>query len=251
MTTHALGWDELFRADAGQSSGVAFMTVVHALANQAETVLDVGCGRGWWASDGVYRPFLDLRGPGRTIIGIDVDDDGEDNGNLDEFRRIGAGGRWPVADASVDVAVSDWVLEHVEDPRAFVDELTRVLRPGGVVVARSVSRHSLLSLAARAVPNARHATVLARVQPGRDVADIFPTSYRMNTEKALAKLFGADYEWSVRHMVGLHQYFGPWPRLARAISATEPRLPKALQMTLILCARKRGSTSETTRHTAP
>ncbi len=92
---------------------------------------------------------------------------GADNPVLDEFRLIGEDGRWPLDDASVDLAVSDFVLEHVTDPEDFVRELARVLRPGGVFIARTISRDSVLAAAARIVPNDRHAGALGHLQPGR------------------------------------------------------------------------------------
>ena len=67
---------------------------------------------------------------------------------IDEFRLIGPDGRWPLDDASVDLAVSDFVLEHVTEPEAFVAELARVLRPGGMYIARTISRRSALAAAA-------------------------------------------------------------------------------------------------------
>ncbi|MBL8701695.1 MAG: class I SAM-dependent methyltransferase [Alphaproteobacteria bacterium] len=40
--------------------------------------------------------------------------------------------RWPAEDASIDVAVTDLVLEHIEDLAPIFAEAARVLRPGGV-----------------------------------------------------------------------------------------------------------------------
>ncbi|MFF0341878.1 methyltransferase domain-containing protein [Kribbella sp. NPDC004875] len=40
----------------------------------------------------------------------------------------------PFADESVDVLRSERVLQHVDDPAAVVEEMTRVLRPGGRIV---------------------------------------------------------------------------------------------------------------------
>jgi SAM-dependent methyltransferase len=135
--------------------------------------------------------------------------------------------------------VSDWTLEHVANPQQFVAELTRVLRPGGVLVARTISRHSPLSLVARTVPNTRHAGVLRVLQPRREARDVFPTEYRMNTRKDIAALFDRDYDWAVAHRTGLDQYLLPWPRLARVAAVTEPRLPSALRASMVLYARKR------------
>lgn len=233
-----LGWAPIFAPDADSDSTVAFCSIIHALLPGAETVVDVGCGRGGAVATTDGSDPLDFRGPGRRVIGIDVDEVGVDNPVLDEFRPI-TGSRWPLEDGSVDLVVSDWTLEHVEDPESFVRELTRVLRPGGAFVARSVNRNSVTALGARMVPNRHHAKVVARMQPGREAQDVFPTVYRMNTRKALARLLDRDYEWSAMSFGGLHHYFGPWPLVSRAIRAAEPRFPRANRLTLLLTARKR------------
>jgi ubiquinone/menaquinone biosynthesis C-methylase UbiE len=241
MSTAPPFWDEVFDpAFAGADSLLRFRGTAHALAAHAAVILDVGCGRGAWVADGKYRAIEDMRGAGRTVIGIDIDPSAEQNRTIDEFRLIEhEAAPWPVEDSSVDLALCDMTIEHVTDPGSFVRELTRVLRPGGAFVARSVSKHSLLATAARLVPNHRHAKVVGKLQPERQAADVFPTAYQMNTEKDLGALFGADYDWSVAHCGGLHHYFHPWPRLARAIAASEPRLPKATQTTFVLYARKK------------
>lgn len=243
--THSLGWDEVFDpGKSGWDSVVSFLGVAQALAARAKVVVDVGCGRGSMA-DGLTdhaesgMVFHDLRGPGRHVIGIDLDPVGAQNPIIDEFRMIDDAGHWPLADASVDLGVSDFVLEHIDDPEAFVAELARTLRPGGVFVARTISRWSLLSFTARRVPNEKHPGWLSKLQPGRLEKDVFPTRYRMNSERDLARLFDTEFDWTVRHRVGHEQYALRWPRLARTIMAVEPRLPKAMQMTLVVYARRR------------
>ena len=238
--TDALGWDEIFDVQkSGWDSIVTFLGVAHALASEAQTVVDVGCGRGGMADHGRAAVFHDFRGPGRHVIGIDIDPVGATNPLLDEFRAIGPDLRWPLDDASVDLAVCDFTLEHVDDPAAFVAELARTLRPGGAFVARTISRYSPLSAAARAVPNDKHARWLSVLQPNRQEKDVFPTRYLMNSERALHNLFDAQFDIVIKHRVGMEQYFLRWPRTARAIMAVEPRLPKAMQMTLVLYARRR------------
>ncbi len=125
-------------------------------------------GAGWWASTSIAAA--------------------SQNPIIDEFHLMGDDQRWPIADGVVDLAVSDWVLEHVQDPALFVAELTRVLRPGGVFLARTVSRHSPLSIGARMVPNRAHSRVLKVLQPTRLEKDVFATAYRMNTRPALHAL---------------------------------------------------------------
>lgn len=45
-----------------------------------------------------------------------------------------------IADSSVDVVVSFETIEHIKEPRAFLVECKRVLRPGGVVVCSTPNR---------------------------------------------------------------------------------------------------------------
>jgi SAM-dependent methyltransferase len=225
----------------GTDSAHVFFVSSQALAARATLVAEVGCGRGAAVElDQPGGPWQDLRGPGRTVIGIDIEDAGTDNPVIDEFRLIGEDGRWPLDDASVDLAVSDYVLEHVTDPEAFVGELARVLRPGGTFIGRTVSRHSLLSFAARVVPNKRHADAVARLQPDREAQDVFHTAYKMNTRKDLARVLDADFDWAIAQRTGLEQYFKPWPGFRRVVGTTERFLPKSMWMGLVVFARRRG-----------
>ncbi len=221
-------------------SGHVFMVTAQALAARSSLIAEVGCGRGA-RIDPQRRDqaWEDLRGPGRRVVGIDIDPAGKENPFIDEFRVIGDDGHWPLEDASVDLAVSDFVLEHVTEPEAFVNELTRVLRPGGVFVARTISRGSLLSLAARLVPNRSHARILRVLQPGRLECDVFPTAYRMNTRRDLAELLDKDFEWAAASRTGLEQYLLRWPRLAKTVDSIERRLPRSTHMALVVCARRR------------
>lgn len=240
MTSGALGSFRFFDDDrASLDSSLAFFGTAQALATDAAVVVDVGCGRGAAVDppDG-GRPLQDLRAGSRTIVGIDVDPAAAENPVIDEFRLI-QGGRWPLNNSSVDLAISDWVLEHVEEPAHYVAELRRVLRPGGAFLARTISRHSLLSAAARAVPNDSHTWVLQRLQPSRDARDVFPTAYRMNSRSVISVLFGPDFDWAVIHRPTLDQYFGPCPRIARLVAVAEPRFPRNLQSVIIISARLR------------
>jgi SAM-dependent methyltransferase len=83
-----------------------------------DEVLDVYCGT---------RPYDDLLPPGATCLGFDIDDR---HGVADVVSRAFL----PFADASFDVVVSLEAFHYVSDPTRGVDELRRVLRPGGRVV---------------------------------------------------------------------------------------------------------------------
>lgn len=50
--------------------------------------------------------------------------------------RLFDGTRLPVPDASVDVVWASYCMQHFRDPRAMLQEIHRVLRPGGMLVCR-------------------------------------------------------------------------------------------------------------------
>lgn len=55
-------------------------------------------------------------------------------------------GALPLEEASVDTAAAIEVIEHLENPRAFVRELVRVTKPGGWLAISTPNQLSLLSL---------------------------------------------------------------------------------------------------------
>jgi 2-polyprenyl-3-methyl-5-hydroxy-6-metoxy-1,4-benzoquinol methylase len=55
-------------------------------------------------------------------------------------------GRIPLADAAADVVVAVETIEHLENPRAFVRELVRVVKARGVLIVTTPNQLSLLSL---------------------------------------------------------------------------------------------------------
>jgi len=168
---------------------IRFYARVRELLPEDGVALDIGCGRGTQDDDPVRirRDLRILRGHCRRVIGIDVDPVAAENRFIDEYRPIEPGRPWPVEDASIDLALADFVLEHIEDPDAFFAEAARVIKPGGFFAIRTINVNSYLGLASRLVPSGLHAKTLRRAQPGRQAQDVFPTVYRVNTRKRLAR----------------------------------------------------------------
>jgi SAM-dependent methyltransferase len=132
-----------------------------------------------------------LKGKAKKVIGIDVDPAVEENPSLDEFKVITPGARIELPDQSVDMILSDWVLEHIDDPVWFSGEVRRLLKPGGWLCARTPNKWGLTGLGARMMPNHLHSSVLSKLTTGRQERDVFPTRYRLNSLRVLRKWFPA------------------------------------------------------------
>lgn len=101
-------------------------------------VLDCGCGPG-----SITVGLAEIVAPGQ-VIGLDIEPR-----QLETARRLaqmrglsnlrfeqGSVYELPFPDASFDVAVAHFVLEHVSDPLRALREIRRVLRPGGVAAIK-------------------------------------------------------------------------------------------------------------------
>jgi SAM-dependent methyltransferase len=86
-------------------------------------VLDVGCGNGYIAHH--LSAMM-----GTSVIGIDVAD--STDAPID-YRQYD-GREFPAANASCDAIVLAYVLHHAQDIQAMLEEMKRVLRPGGVAI---------------------------------------------------------------------------------------------------------------------
>lgn len=220
---------------------IAFYSRVHALLEPGFTALDIGCGRGTQRDDpSPYRAGLrTLRGKCKQVIGIDVDPAAEGNDFIDEFRLIEDTSHWPVEDRSIDLALGDCVLEHIEDPASFFSEAARVIRPGGYLCLRTPNALGYVALTARIVPNALHRRVLRAVQPGRIAEDVFPTRYRCNRKGILRRMLAIHgFEPVVYRHEGQPGYLG-FSRLAYRLGVVAGRfMPDVFKTTLLAFGRR-------------
>ena len=118
-----------------------------------EVVLDLGCGAG---TDLLIA--AQMTGPSGRAIGVDM--------TASMLERARASARWmgidnlelhesliealPLEDASVDLVISNGVIDLVPDKDAVFDEIDRVLRPGGRLQLADVVIHHEVSEDARA-----------------------------------------------------------------------------------------------------
>ena len=176
---------------------LAFYSHIAAVLKPTDHVLEFGAGRGaniLENSSDYVRALQVFKGRCAQISGCDIDPIVLENPFMEEARVIQPGQPLPYPDAAFDLIVSNWVFEHIDQPAPVIDELLRILKPGGMICACTPNKYGYISLAARLVKNSAHDSILKKVQPGRKAHDVFPTRYRLNTIRDLRRIFGDRVE---------------------------------------------------------
>lgn len=144
-------------------------------------IIDVGCGAGW------MEPELKRFG---TVTATDL--------SADVLSRVGARvphvrfvpGDFmalPFEDASFDVVVTLEVLAHVADQGAFIAKISRLLRPGGLLMLATqnrpvLERHNINTIKAPAPGQLRRWTdaseLRALIEPHFEVRELFTKTPR-------------------------------------------------------------------------
>lgn len=147
-------------------------------------LLEVGCGTGL-----LLERFAAMC---KTAKGVDLSP-----GMLEKARQRGldvvegSATALPFEDASFDVAVSFKVLAHIPDIRTALSEMTRVVRPGGHVIAEFYNPRSVRALAKRLagplpVGDAiKEDVVFTRFDKPEDIPSLAPSNVRVVAQRGI------------------------------------------------------------------
>jgi SAM-dependent methyltransferase len=123
--------DRAVESFAGVANPFALRTLT-----PGERVVDAGSGAGFDSFVAAH-----MVGPTGSVVGIDMTDEmldkaratAEDMGMANVEFRDGLLEQMPIEDGWADVVISNGVINLCADKRGVLDEMTRVLRPGGVL----------------------------------------------------------------------------------------------------------------------
>jgi SAM-dependent methyltransferase len=122
------------------------------------------------------------------VAGADVSCEVYDNAALSEAHTFD-GLHLPFPSSTFDACVSNWVIEHVDDPATHFGEVGRVLKPGGVYCFRTPNRWHYFVLGSQLLPFSVHLRVANRLRGmPQDAHDPYPTYYRANTFSRIQRL---------------------------------------------------------------
>lgn len=110
-----------------------------------QLLLDMGCGEGRHSIGALLETSANVIGLDLSLKDLSIANsrlNDFDLSNLDTFCTFGVGNinNIPLESASLDAVMCSEVLEHVDSPEESIQELIRVLKPGGVM-ALSVPRY--------------------------------------------------------------------------------------------------------------
>jgi SAM-dependent methyltransferase len=121
-------------------SGPSLYEIVldRAALRGTEVIADIGCGNGRYLSE------LRRRGHRGTVLGLDLFEAMARAAGTHGATAVADAQALPLADDSVDIAMSLHMLYHVPDIAAAINELRRVVRAGGqAIVATNGEGHTV------------------------------------------------------------------------------------------------------------
>ncbi|MGV9883246.1 class I SAM-dependent methyltransferase [Streptomyces sp. NPDC003006] len=199
--------------------------------SRTATVLDIGCGDGTAAA--TAAPLL----AGHRVIGVDWSQDALKRAHARlpyVVRGELTDGGLPFADGAADAVLFSEVIEHLVDPDSALDELRRVLRPGGHLM---LSTPNLAAWYNRGLLLAGVQPVFSEVslrgihgRPGKEVVG----HLRLYTARALREFVAAS-GFTVVRLSGAP--FHGVPRPLRALDRLACAVPSASSI-LLLHARR-------------
>lgn len=183
----AVSWQErylerFYRQRPGWIDGTTEFHELCAERIETETsVLEIGAG----PSNSTSAFLANLGG---ELHGVDIDPDVERNEAL-ASATVTKDCTLPFSDGSFKACVSNYVAEHIQDPEVHLEEVARVLAPGGVYIFRAPNVYHYIAVVSRLTPHWFHEAVANKLRGlSKESHAPYPTYYRMNSASQIHRL---------------------------------------------------------------
>ncbi len=181
-------------------------------------ILEAGCGQGW--------PFK-LREIKYKLVGVDLDpaalgyrvnvSKDLDEAIVADLRTLNLGTR------KFDVIYNAFVLEHVENAVLVLENFSRWLKPGGLLILKMPDRNSVFGFITNMTPFwfhvLYHKYLLARKNAGKPGYGPYPTYYDQIVSRDGIREFCKTHRFTIREERGLGVYVISTGLRARIIQA--------------------------------
>lgn len=160
-------------------SQAIYEEVLGAHLNGVSRWLDLGCGH-HLLSPWRLEQERSLVKRARLLVGLDYD-----HYSLKKHKTIGLRIRGdishlPFSDEVFELVTSNMVLEHLQNPEKQLQEIFRILKPGGLFIFHTQNLLGYTTLFSRILPMSLKEKLIMFLE-NRKEEDVFPTYYKINT----------------------------------------------------------------------
>jgi ubiquinone/menaquinone biosynthesis C-methylase UbiE len=163
-----------------------YLDVIGPMMTRGTRWLDLGCGHQVFA-EWMTAEEIELVSRAGLFVGVDVDVPGVQAHRNLKNPVLGNLTSLPFSDGAFEMITANMVVEHLDQPLAVLDEVHRVLRPGGCFIFHTPNSRCFAIRVGSWLPQFAK-NVLIRLLEGRQEHDVFKTFYRMNTPGEVREL---------------------------------------------------------------
>jgi SAM-dependent methyltransferase len=148
--------------------------------------LDLGCGHELLPPWRLEQERGLVKRP-KVLVGLDYDYDSLKRHTTIQNRIRGDISHLPFGGDIFDLVTSNMVFEHLQKPEEQLEEIFRILKPGGVLVFHTPNSISYGPVLARLVPESLKGRLIWLLERRKE-DEVFPAYYRINTQKLVTRL---------------------------------------------------------------